>query len=170
MIRLVSLSFFSFLIYSCNNFYHGIDNIKECFEEHKEDLVFLKESGKDPNNNILTIGWYKTVGFTPDKLDFTTTDGKYPTEDVFDKSYKTPLAKRQIEVFKRLNLKFFRVSKTGATFMFNNTGKCIHLRGLDSIDYNEFHTRVRINRYKNGEKTGWIIPLDAHWYIYTDCD
>jgi hypothetical protein len=165
------LLLFILVFYSCNRFYHGVDNIKDCFVEQKEELVFLKESAKDSSNIIKTIGWYKTLDFKPYKLDFTTTDGKYPTEEDFYRLYgDNKLAKKQIEAFKKLDLKFFSVDKTGATFMFNNTGKCIHLMGLDSVDYNTETMQASIGAYKRGAKTSWVIPLDAHWYIYTDCD
>jgi hypothetical protein len=161
---------FIFLLNACNRYY-GVDYIKEIFEKNKKDLIFLKESGKDSTNVISIIGWYRNFGFTPNKLDVTTIDGNYPKEDDFYKLYeKSALAKKQIEVFKQLNLKAIDVSKDGIEISFEETGECIHLMGLDSVNYNDPMKQVYINRYKRGCKTGWIIPLDAHWYIYTDCD
>lgn len=171
MKKLIISIFLLLNIHSCNNFYHGVDNIKDCFVEQKEELVFLKESAKDSSNIITMISWRTFFGLIRENIDIATTDGNYPTEEDFYKLYgNNQLAKRQIEAFKKLNLKFYSVDKTGATFMFNNTGKCIHLMGLDSVDYTTETMQASIGAYKNGAKTSWVIPLDAHWYIYTDCD
>ncbi len=165
MKKLILSIFLLLNIYSCNNFYYGVDNIKENFEKNKRELIFLKESAKEPNNIISTVSW------NDDMLHFRTVDGKFYNQEDFYRLYgENDLTLKQIKMYKELNLKFFSLYKTGAKFFFKNTGKCIHLMGTDSIDYNDFDVQVRINRYKNGEKTGWIIPLDAHWYIYTDCD
>ena len=166
MKRLVLAFFFLVLIYSCNNFYHGVDNIKDCFAEHKEDLVFLKESAKDSSNIAYSI--YRT--FDKD-ININPRNNSLIIPENIDSFCKTnSVLNKQVEIFKKLNLKAIFITKYRAKISFKNTGECLYLIGLDSIDYNEFNTQVRINRYKNGEKTGWIIPLDAHWYIYTDCD
>jgi hypothetical protein len=152
-------------ICSCNR-YSGVDNIKAAFEENKADLEFLKESAKDSSNIAYSI--YRT--FDKD-ININPQNNSFIIPENIDSFCKTnSVLNKQVDIFKKLNLKAIFITKYRAKISFNNTGECLYLIGLDSIDYNEFNTRVRINRYKNGEKTGWIIPLDAHWYIYTDCD